>query len=230
MLKKDMNLLNCIFLLFVFVMSFSFFYPNYKFETRLIDDNLDILKKNKVIIIGDSRFKHILNNKNEYFIPLNFDIIADSGKEVKWFQNDALKTLSNKIDNSPLYHVIINMGVNDIQFYRPFDDDILLYQKIIKNLKKEYPKVNFYFLSINPVDEDVIKAYYPGNHRTNSEIKYFNNLMFEFSKKNNLIFCSSYDNVVFNIPDGLHYDTTTNQRIIDYINNKCVKYVFFSRR
>ena len=41
---------------------------------------------------------------------------------------------------------------------------------------------------------------------------------------NNLHYCDSYHNVKFETPDGLHYDTKTDQKIIDYITNNCIDY------
>ena len=122
------------------------------------------------------------------------------------------------------------MGVNDIQFSRPFDDDIKSYKMEFKKLVKKYPKVKFYYLSINPIEEDKMNLFYPENRRTNNEIIFFNKEMFDFTTKNNIKYCSSYDKVVFNTIDGIHYDESTNQRIIDYINNNCIEYELLDNR
>ena len=39
----------------------------------------------------------------------------------------------------------------------------------------------------------------------------------------NIKYCDSYNTLSFFLPDGLHYDTVTDQKIIDFIINKCIK-------
>ena len=221
-----------VFLIFISFFAFVFFKSGYNlfYTDKLIDINLESIKSNRVIIIGDSRFKRIVRERDKYVIPSNFFFIAESAKDIKWFKKEALSQLYKMLDNNYLYHVVINMGVNDIQFTRPFDDDINSYKAEFKKLIKKYPNVKFYYLSINPIEEDKMNYFYPENRRTNSEIMFFNNEMHDFTIKNNIKYCSSFDDVLFNTTDGIHYDEETNQRIINYINNKCVVYDLLGNR
>lgn len=232
--SKKCNFLVILLLFFSMAFFCIFLSNNYNsfFNSNFIDINLNTIKSNKVIVIGDSRFKHIIRDKDNYTIPSNFTFIAESAKDIKWFKTEALDSLYSILDSDDIYsyHVVINMGVNDIQFSRPFDDQIEAYKEQFKKLVNDYPYVKFYFLSVNPIDEEMMDIYYPGNLRTNSEIMYFNKEMLEFTTKYNINYCSSFDSVYFNIPDGIHYDHDTNQRIIDYINNDCVKFDLLDNR
>ena len=197
------------------------------FYDNKIDSNLDFIKKNEVIIIGDSRFEQIVDNYNEYKIPQNFTFIAKSAMEVNWFKNTALNSLNkilNKKSNDKIYHVVINMGVNDIQKYRPFDSSIKTYLKEYSKLINQYDDVHFYLLSINPIVEKKLKVTQPDNVRTNKDIDYFNEKLMEFSNNNNISYCPANEAFDFNTDDGIHYTEETNQVIIDYIANDCVKY------
>ena len=62
-------------------------------NSKIIDNNLETIKSNKVIIIGDSRFRRIVNERSIYNIPSNFIFIAESAKDIKWFKKEALDKL-----------------------------------------------------------------------------------------------------------------------------------------
>ena len=185
---------------------------------------------NKVIIIGDSRMEYINNRGKKINIPTNFNFIALGGTKTNWFENVALKKLEEKLDRmneNYKYHVVINMGVNDlndnVEAIKHADDYYLLFKKIVSR----YSNVNFYILSVNPINDKIINRFFRPQYRSTSKIQSFNdetiNLIDESYFKN-LFYCDSYNNIDFGIPDGLHYDKATDQRIVDYIVNDCVKY------
>ena len=185
---------------------------------------------NKVIIIGDSRMEFLNDRGDSIRIPSNFDFIALSGTTINWFENDALKKLNLKLknmDKNYQYHVVINMGVNDLndtdEAVEHADDYFILLQELVS----KYDNVNFYFLSVNPINDRIINRYFRPQHRTTSKILSFNSEIVSKIDRfyfNNLFYCDSYDSIDFGIPDGLHYDKDTDQKIVDYIVNDCVRY------
>ena len=206
---------------------------SYSYYSNSMIRNLDIVSKNKVIVIGDSRFRRIVSDYSNYDIPINFDFIAEDAKEVNWFKNDAEEELNNilkKKDDDKIYHVVINMGVNDIQFYRPFVDSINSYKEEYDKLIKKYPDVYFYILSINPIDEEKLNISQPYNLRTNDQIQFFNDELFSFSKDNGIKYCFADKSIDFDTLDGIHYDSSTNQEILNYIASRCVNYKYISSR
>lgn len=200
--------------------------PDRTFRKKPIKD----IFYNKVIIIGDSRMEFLNDRGDSIRIPSNFDFIALSGTTIQWFENIALKKLEKKLDKMNekyKYHVVINMGVNDLndneEAIKHADDYYLLF----KMLASKYSNVNFYILSVNPINDKVINRFFNPQYRSTSKIKSFNdetiNLIDESYFKN-LFYCDSFNNIDFGIPDGLHYDKATDQRIVDYIVNDCVIY------
>lgn len=185
---------------------------------------------NKVIIIGDSRMEFLKDRGKSIKIPLNFNFIALSGTNIHWFKNVALKKLEEKLDNRDKkykYHVVINMGVNDLNdleiAQKHADDYFNLFDKLVS----KYNNVEFYYLSVNPINDKVIDRFFKPQYRTTAEIKLFNKEIIHLIRKSdykNFTYCDSYNNVNFIIPDGLHYNKITDQRIINYIVNKCIKY------
>lgn len=198
----------------------------------LVSDNdisriIDRASRSKVVVIGDSRFENITRDAYAYSIPQNFSFIAKSAMEVNWFKTDALDQLRKILDNRETgisYHIIINMGVNDIQFYRPFDESINTYLNVYSSLIKNYSDVHFYLLSINPIDEEKLIITQPYNYRTNEDIDYFNNKLISFSNVNNITYCPANEHIDFQTDDGIHYTQATNQKIINYLARYCVKY------
>lgn len=188
------------------------------------------ISDNKIIVVGDSRMEFILNKKNELNIPNNFSFIAKSGAKIDWLENYALNKLENNLNNldeNYNYHVVVNLGVNDLNSTTSVETIAIDYFEYYKNLALKYPNIKFYALAVNPVDEKTIDSKWYGNKRNNRKIRNFNAVMNNLIEKknlNNLSICDSYHSISFYLPDGLHYDTDTDQRIIDYIANHCVNY------
>lgn len=185
---------------------------------------------NRVVIVGDSRFELMEIDSPDLEIPHYMKLIAKSGAGIDWFEKTALPRLTDVLDSAPddiYYHVVFNMGVNDLNQTKLYDIRIQDYSKLYEKLALEYPNVQFYFLSVNPVDEEIINKYWPKNIRTNGKIKIFNRKilsMIEDNKFGNFKYCDSYNNVDFETYDGLHYTSDTNTRIISYIKNNCIDY------
>lgn len=181
---------------------------------------------NKIIIVGDSRMEFIERDKDKLDIPNNFIFDAKSGAEIDWTVDEAIPKLEELLQENKKYnvHVIFNMGVNDLNYIVDVKQKGVEYFELYESLIKKYKNVSFYILSVNPIDEDVIDDYF-NNKRTNKKIETFNNTFITLLNDtgfDNATYCDSYHNLSFNLPDGLHYDTKTDQKIIDYIKDDCV--------
>lgn len=183
---------------------------------------------NKVIIVGDSRMAYIERDKENLDIPDNFIFDAKSGASVDWTKKTAIPKLKEILKANEDYncHVIFNMGVNDLNTDKLVKEIVDDYFEIYETIIKQYDNVEFYFLSVNPVDEVIINELWD-NKRTNKKIESFNTHIIKYldrSMLNNVSYCDSYHNLTFNLPDGLHYDNETNQKILEYIKNECIIY------
>ncbi len=229
---------------FIFVLAFLFLFTNPTEasssveEIKTISSNglfetyqsneISKLSPNKIIVVGDSRMEYIETN-DDVEVPNNLEFIAKSGARFSWFDEEAREELIEALeeDNNYVYHVVFNMGVNDINYSDNLNLIAKDYYMAYYELAKEYPNVYFYMLSINPIDEDLINEHFSTNTRTNAKIENVNSTMIKYMKENNLsnmAYCDSYHKVTFGTPDGLHYDTDTDQRIIDFIINDCIDY------
>lgn len=234
------SVLFLLFLLFIFLVTLN----SNKFEgcvcktaqfgvfdyKKYDDSDIPRIGLNKVIIIGDSRMELINDYKDEYKIPLNYSFIAKSGAKIDWFINEAISELSEVLINRNTkykYHIVINMGVNDINGIKDVDSRADKYFVYYKSLALKYPSVSFYLLSVNPIEKRLLKIYWPSNGTYNDDIEQFNNEIISNVKANSNLaidYCDSYNHIQFKTYDGLHYTKDTNQDVIDYIANKCVKY------
>lgn len=199
-------------------------------EKQGLSNDIQGFASNKVIVVGDSRIEYILDERNKYSLPVNFRYIAKSGAGYSWFESVALSKLEQILKMSSTdetYHVVFNMGVNDLQYtgdYIKVSDD---YYEEVKKLAIRYPRFKFYYLSVNPIDDVKIFNHDPNNIRSNEKIEKFNQNINEKRKESglrNFNYCDSYNEVEFKTPDGLHYNVETNQKIINYISNNCVQY------
>lgn len=192
--------------------------------------NLQKFSPNKVIVIGDSRMELIEQEKNKISVPNNYLFIAKSGASLKWFKEEALPRLYNILDNKKSYYkyyVVINMGVNDVQYFYNFDSEIIGYLNSYHSLLFKYLDVDFYILSINPVIEKKLNIAQPQNIRTTEKVEYFNTKLANDVYRinlNNYVFCDAYHDIHFNTDDGLHYTIETDQDIVNYISNKCINF------
>lgn len=184
----------------------------------------------KIIVIGDSRMEYIVNGQDyNKTLPLNMEFIAKSGMAYSWFNGKAVpETFKFLNDKSVTYDVVINMGVNDIQYNNDINYTAQKYNSSFQLLSSIYPEVNFYIMSINPVNDKSINKNFKTNVRTNNNIKKLNEKIVNFIDDinySNLKYCDSYNDINFNTKDGLHYTKGTNEKIIKYILDDCVNNV-----
>ena len=206
------------------------YYENKYYEAiKNVSVKTDLIGKTKIIVVGDSRME-LINNDKTIKKPFNLEIIAKSGTHLDWFTDTASKKIKKIINDDFKYNVIINMGVNDLNWLKKdYDEEDLTedYFKAYEELVSEYSDVNFYLLSVNPLNEKIIKEKIPDNKRSNKSIKKYNNYLreeIENSKFDNISYCDSYNTLDFETYDGLHYNRKPSEAILNYIINDCVQF------
>jgi len=230
--KEKLNLMNILICILISILSVSYY--NYFIDKKFNDYNFKIenskILLNKIIIVGDSRIELINDKKEQMNIPDSVIFIARSGATIEWLYNTGLPELKEILNNrnSYKYHVVFNLGVNDINYVSDVKERAKLYYDIYDKVIDVNEDVSFYFLSVNPVDENRIYEYFSmDNKRTNRKIEKFNNYFINrLDKENtkNATYCDSYNDLDFYLPDGLHYDTPTDTKIIKYIIENCINY------
>lgn len=222
--KKNLLILYILFILLLFLTNFKS-YNNIKY-------NIPIKKSftlNKIIIVGDSRME-LINKSSVVNIPDFVFIDAKGGAKIDWLKSIGIPVLNENIkDNKYHYHIVFNLGVNDLNRFIDIDLRVKEYYKLYRNIymMNKNKNISYYFLSVNPVDENTIYNYWPSNIRTNNKIEYFNNKMIELDSKDRFMtYCDSYNTLNFKLYDGLHFEEETNKLILKYIIRSCVNLNF----
>ncbi len=163
--------------------------------------------ENSLIYLGDSRVSSLNTSLNKNQITY----ISDANKGYDWFietgKNELLAYTSANIQK----FVVINLGLSDLS---NIDQYINAYNILINN----YDKVKVYFMSVNPIDEEL--ASQNEYFITNQDIEAFNQkLLSAFSSRYIDVYTEIKDD--FETIDGINYLDITNQKIhqitIDYI-------------
>lgn len=209
--------------------SSKYYEDKYYSALKNVSTEIDFIKENKIIVVGDSRMEFI-NNDKTIKKPFNLEFVAKSSTHLDWFEDTAVKRIKKIINDDFKYNVVINMGVNDLNWLKKdYNEEDLAedYFNAYEELISEYSNVNFYLLSVNPLEEKIIKEKIPDNKRSNKSIKKYNSYLKEKikdSKLDNVAYCDSYNTLDFETIDGLHYNKKTNEVILNYIINDCIKY------
>lgn len=216
---KKFNYIMLSLLVFVFILIYAVSVD--KKSNGFICDN--IINNDIIIIVGDSRMELLEKRRNNINIPYYVEFDARSGADINWFKEVGIPKLYNMLDDkNNTYKVVFNLGVNDLDENIDIKKRVYEYYKIYKNIMLNNKTVKFYYLTVNPIDDDIINTIWKSNIRTNKKIEKFNNYMKYYIKNTNMLYCNSYKEIKFNLPDGLHYDYNTDILILDYVLNKCV--------
>ena len=196
-----------------------------KFYNNYIEQKISI-QTDYIIIVGDSRMAYLSQDENLYF-PINMKFIAKPGAGIEWFKEIAIKDLEyllNHKEKNRFYSVVFNMGVNDLGDYSSRNVIGETYYNLYQDLALKYPDVMFYIMSINPINDY--------SYRNKSFPKVTNNkiigtnqkiiLLIDENNVKNITYCDAFNNLTFGIYDGIHYDSKTNKKILNYIINDCV--------
>lgn len=163
-----------------------------------------VKKSNKFLIVGDSR-------------TVGMDMVISASKTkfigkvsmgYSWLVSTAGPQVKQYLAKNPNANVVFAFGINDL-------GNVNRYISYYKSLVKKYPKANFRFMSVNPVNEALASRV--GYSVKNSAIKTFN-------KKLKNAFGSKYLNTYtwlnkngFSTGDGLHYTGDTYKKLYNYI-------------
>jgi len=165
--------------------------------------------------LGDSRTVGIQNTTNSGIC------IAKQSMSYSWFKSDAVPNLKKILTDNPYKIVIINFGVNDCaSHYNDISNIANDYSNDINDLISEYPDTEFYYLSVNPVNNN-----YDNTEQMNITIFTFNetiqnNCNATFIDSNTFMLENGFESA-----DGLHYSEKTNMEIYDFITKSlaCIK-------
>ncbi len=159
------------------------------------------------LIVGDSR----VVGMDSAVSDAKTKFIGKVSMGYTWLKSTAGPQVESYLAGNPKLTVVFAFGVNDL-------GNASKYISYYKSLKKEYPQATFYFLSVNPVDEQVAAA--NGYTVKNSQIKAFNKqIKSAFSGK----YINSYSYLNkngFSTADGIHYTSATYQKLYQFILSK----------
>lgn len=150
----------------------------------------------ELMFIGDSRFVGM-----EAVNTLQYGFYCRVGKGYKWYA-DNLDDIESYIKDDTM--IVFGLGVNDLYNIKKY-----------KGLADSEHFENMYFLSVNPVNEELEAKY--GYKVSNSDIIKFNEEMESvFGER----YIDSYSYLVdngFETVDGLHYSKSTYKAIYEFI-------------
>lgn len=194
----------------------------------------------QVIFVGDSRTNRMANTlerQGDASLTNGISFIYEEGQGLSWFKEKGYKALLKQVGNGTnsilekKTIVIFNLGVNDLG---SINDYILYMRSIAPALQKK--GCELYYMSVNPINNEMIKALGKNKARKESDVCRFNaairsNLCSGSGKLFTYIDCYNYlmktgygtdrnrDGEDEGIDDGLHYTTKTYKRIYRYCMN-----------
>ena len=138
----------------------------------------------KILIIGDSRMvgtSKVVSLDNVFFV-------AKNGATCNYFWEEAVPEAEKILKQYPEDHftIFFNLGINDLDRLerknkqKELDNkticDASTYADYYIKLKEKWPTHNFFFLSVNPLDEKVLKngKYKDSKMSTNKKVEEFN--------------------------------------------------------
>lgn len=159
------------------------------------------------LIVGDSR----IVGMDSAVAAKNAKFIGKVSMGYNWLKSNAGPEVKQYLAGNPKLKVVFAFGVNDL-------GNITQYISYYKSLMREYPKTEFYFTAVNPVNEPL--ALSKGYQVKNSQIKAFNTkLKSAFGSK----YINTYSYLVknkFGSSDGVHYTADTYRKLYKYITGK----------
>ncbi|MCC8103591.1 MAG: hypothetical protein LIP11_15500 [Clostridiales bacterium] len=117
-----------------------------------------VIEDTPVIWVGDSRTVGMQKALGAYSDDV---FIGAAGEGYSWLSETGIPFLKSAIRDYPDRPVIFNMGVNDYE-------NLYNYMVLYAEVTADYPETVFYFLSVNPIDDEA------GLYVTNADIEDFN--------------------------------------------------------
>ncbi len=156
-----------------------------------------------LIWVGDSRtlgMKDALRGQTEDIF------IGAAGEGYDWLSTEGVTALGEAILENPGSPVIMNMGVNDYV-------NISLYLSLYEELEREYPDTGFYYLSVNPVDDEADLS------ATNENICEFNNQIRSSCPDRYIDSFTYLTEQGIETNDGLHYSAENYQILYQFVKD-----------
>ena len=163
-------------------------------------------KKVQYVFVGDSR----MVGMKQSVTGTRVRYIAEVGEGYSWLQSTAGPQLKQYLRTHSNVTVVLALGVNDLSNSNK-------YISYYKTLINTFPKVKFYILQVNPIDEKVARAV--GYTLKNSEIVAFNKKIRAAFPETMVIKSYKYLKNLdsFKTADGIHYTAATYQSLYDFI-------------
>ncbi len=185
-----------------------------------------LYQSENILIIGDSRMyaaSKIIKEDNLFFV-------AKSGSTCNYLWEEAEEQADAILAKYPDEHfsIFINLGVNDLDNVSKLDNKVICdaetYANYYLKLKEKWNQHNLFFVSVNPVDEKILKTgKYKNRKMTNNQaIQEFNEKIVSIVKDYNIYYCDTYTPLLtngFGSIDGLHYSDESTHEIIESIKN-----------
>ena len=191
----------------------------------------------QVIFVGDSRtnrMKNTLDKPGNNNLLNGIRFICKEGEGLTWLQNEGYEELLRQVGNgsadllSPKTLVIFNLGVNDL-------GNAYSYVTYLRSIAPELKNRGcvLYYMSVNPINNEMIKALGQNKARLEADVRNFNNIIRTNLCSGSSAVCSYMDTYHYllqtgfgtdrnrygadeGIDDGLHYTTKTYKRIYKY--------------
>jgi len=162
-----------------------------------------------VIWVGDSRTVGMQKALGTHTDDL---FIGAAGEGYSWLSETGIPFLKSAISDYPDRPVIFNMGVNDYE-------NLYNYMVLYAEVTAEYADTVFYFLSVNPVDDEA------GLYVTNANIEDFNAHLEStypdtYLDSYNYLLESGTETV-----DGIHYSEEAYRQIYLFVKNALISEV-----
>lgn len=170
-------------------------------------------KTKDVMIVGDSRTVHTLELG---VINPRYKVIAESGKQYGFLEEKRAEIEDFAHTEGAV--IISNMGINDITNGSNNDSK---YEKFYRDLsRKMAPNAKLYLVSVNPVEEDVLKSCY--SRANNEVISAFNAQLKSIADSlPNVEYIDTFSSFVgksgISKDDGLHYTEDVYKQIYNMI-------------
>ncbi len=231
----SLSFLLLITILFVFIHNNkeSIFFPDSSHLDQVPNEMPEYYSSNKILIIGDSRMvgaSKVVSLDNVFFV-------AKNGTTCNYLWEEAVPEAEAILKQYPDDHftIFLNLGINDLDRWewenrqKEVDSkticDADTYADYYIKLKEKWPTHNFFFVSVNPLDEDVLKSgkYKDLKMSTNQKVEEFNAKVASKVTEKDTFYCDTFHQLIdegYETTDGLHYSEETYKDIIEKIE-KC---------
>lgn len=168
------------------------------------------LKTDGLILIGDSRFEgtvsHLKAAKIDY-TARGVTYVAKSGEYYTWFIKTAIGKVNEILKANPdkSYTILNNLGVNALDTYYNKTD---YFDKMNELMDGDWNGNKVGYISVNP-----------WNSSKNPKIEEFNKLAQKTMKSG--LYCDTYTPLTCHKSGDLHYSSSCNIEIYNYIVDKC---------